>query len=141
MLWLIGAVAWAAATPAHSQSNIDAGKSAAQLFAASCNACHRSPREIRRTSASFLREHYTAGPAEAAAMAAYLASIGSDSKLIEQRRRPQLGAGHESREKAETQQAENKPRPRRPSESLDAGMPIVTAAPAREHAGTANFEE
>ena len=42
-----------------------AGKSAAQIFADTCNACHRSPREVNPTSAAFLREHYTTGGREA----------------------------------------------------------------------------
>ena len=147
--WLLGAVLWAV-VPAHSQSNIDAGKSAAQLFAASCNACHRSPREIKRTTAGFLREHYTAGPNEAAALVAYLNSVGNDPKLIEQRRRPQMGAGQEPKqtEKSEAQHAalregeQAKSRPRRPSESLEAGIPIAAAAPAEQSAAAAgSFEE
>ena len=77
------------------QSNLDAGKSPAQIFAGTCNACHRSPREIKRTSAAFLREHYTTGAREAAAMAAYLASVGSDPAAVQQRRPPVLGAGQQ----------------------------------------------
>ena len=46
-----------AAAPAQAQSNLDAGKSPAQIFAHTCNACHRSPREIKRTSVAFMREH------------------------------------------------------------------------------------
>jgi hypothetical protein len=75
------------------QSNLDAGKSAAQIFSDTCNACHRSPRELRPTSAGYLRDHYTTGPREAAAMAAYLASVGSDPRAVQQRRPPTLGAG------------------------------------------------
>ncbi len=59
--WVIAAAAVAADAPARAQSNLDAGKSAAQIFADTCNACHRSPREVRPTSAAFLREHYTTG--------------------------------------------------------------------------------
>ena len=44
--------------PARAQSNLEAGKSPAQIFADTCNACHRSPREIKRTTAAFLREPY-----------------------------------------------------------------------------------
>ena len=149
--WLLGAVLSAAVVPAHGQSNIDAGKSAAQLFAASCNACHRSPREIKRTSAGFLREHYTAGPREAAALAAYLDSVGNDPRLIEQRKRPQMGAGQEPKQtdKSETQHAalregeQGKPsRPRRPSESLEAGASIAAAPAAEQSAAAAgSFEE
>ena len=35
------------------------------------------PQELRRPSASFLRQHYTTGSTEASAMAAYLAAVGS----------------------------------------------------------------
>ena len=37
----------ALAATARGQANLDAGKSAAQIFSDTCNACHRSPREIR----------------------------------------------------------------------------------------------
>jgi hypothetical protein len=57
------------------QGNIDAGKSPAQMFADTCSNCHRRPQELKRASASFLRQHYTPGAQEAAAMATYLASI------------------------------------------------------------------
>src|SRR6516164_8198894 len=91
--WVVAAAALTADAQAQAQANLDAGKSAAQIFADTCNACHRSPREIRPTSAAFLREHYTTGAREAAAMAAYLASVGSDTRAVQQRRPPTLGAG------------------------------------------------
>jgi hypothetical protein len=93
--WALGAVVAVAAADACAQSNIDAGKSPAQLFSNTCNACHRSPRELKPSSAGFLREHYMTGGREAAAMAAYLASIGSDPKAVQQRKPPTLGAGRE----------------------------------------------
>ncbi len=43
MPWVIAAAAVAADAPAQAQSNLDAGKSAAQIFADTCNACHRRP--------------------------------------------------------------------------------------------------
>jgi hypothetical protein len=76
------------------QSNLDAGKSAAQIFADTCNACHRSPREIKKTSPAFMREHYTTGMREAVMMANYLASVGSDAQAVQQRKPPAMGAGH-----------------------------------------------
>lgn len=91
--WMIGAAVVAAATSAQAQSNIDAGKSPAQIFANTCNACHRSARELKPTSAGFLREHYTTSAQEAATMAAYVASVGSDPRAVQQRRPPTLGAG------------------------------------------------
>jgi hypothetical protein len=90
---MLGAVIGVTATLAHAQSNLDAGKSASQIFSETCNACHRSPRELKQTSPGFMREHYTTGPREAAAMAAYLASIGSDARAVQQRKPPALGAG------------------------------------------------
>jgi hypothetical protein len=91
--WVIGIAVAVAASQACAQSNLDAGKSPAQIFSDTCNACHRSPRELKQTSPGFLREHYTTGGREAAAMAAYLASIGSDARAVQQRRPPALGAG------------------------------------------------
>ena len=93
MLWVPGAVIGLTAAVAHAQSNLDAGKSAAQIFGETCNACHRSPRELKPTSPGFMREHYTTGPREAAAMAAYLSSMGSDPSAVRQRKPPALGAG------------------------------------------------
>jgi hypothetical protein len=91
--WMISVAVAAAATSAQGQSNLDAGKSPAQIFSDTCNACHRSARELKQTSPGFLREHYTTGAREAASMAAYLASVGSDPRAVQQRRPPTLGAG------------------------------------------------
>src|SRR5262245_33823032 len=63
--WMAGAAVALAVIPAQAQSNLDAGKSAAQIFADTCNGCHRSPRQLRPTSAWFLRDHYTTGGREA----------------------------------------------------------------------------
>ncbi len=93
LLGVIGVATVAAVGSAQAQSNLDAGKSPAQIFSDTCNACHRSPRELKQTSPGFLREHYTTGGREAAAMAAYLASVGSDPRAVQGRRPPALGAG------------------------------------------------
>ena len=39
--WVIAAALTTADAPAQAQSNLDAGKSAAQIFADTCNACDR----------------------------------------------------------------------------------------------------
>jgi len=134
--WVIAAAAVAAYAPAHAQSNLDAGKSAAQIFADTCNACHRSPREIRPTSAAFLREHYTTGAREAAALAAYLASVGSDARAVQQRRPPTLSAGQGAAPGSDQGSGPSPSgatagavRPRRPSESVEAGNLPSAAAP------------
>jgi hypothetical protein len=58
--------------PALSQSNLDAGKSPEQIFSDTCSACHHVPQNLKAASAQFLRQHYTTGARQAAAMAAYL---------------------------------------------------------------------
>ena len=156
--WLFGIAAAAAVAPAQAQSNLDAGKSPAQIFADTCNACHRSPREIKKTTPAFLREHYTTGLREATAMAAYLANVGSDPRAVQQRRPPAMGAGQTpapethpptapataEQTKPETQaalptaapaavgeqpgSASREARPRRPSESMESPLPATGPA-------------
>jgi hypothetical protein len=88
--WMMGLLAVVLSAPADAQ-NIDAGKSPAQIFADTCSACHRRPQELKRTSAGFLRSHYTTGQDEAAAMASYLAAIPPDPRANQQRRQPGPG--------------------------------------------------
>jgi len=140
---LLGVAFWVVANPAGAQSNLDAGKSPAQIFAATCNACHRSPREIKKTTPAFMREHYTTGMQEATAMAAYLSQVGTDPKAVEQRRKPTLGAGREPPPGSEPKTADAQAAPaggkpgqnghtRRPAESFEAGPTVAAASPSAE---------
>jgi hypothetical protein len=66
---------------AQAQTNIDQGKSPAEIFANDCATCHKSARGLangRGSSglASFLVEHYTASKDQAAALAAYVMGAG-----------------------------------------------------------------
>jgi hypothetical protein len=66
---------------AASAQDLDQGKSPAQLFAGSCNACHKTPQGLGTgrsvgTLTGFLRQHYTTSASSAAALAAYVASAG-----------------------------------------------------------------
>jgi hypothetical protein len=127
--WFVGLTAALIALPALGQSNLDAGKSPAQMFADACGACHRSPRELKPTDFGFLREHYSTGGRAATAMAAYLASIGSDPRAVRERKPPALGAG-QSPPPGEAAAEPAKPlqvaRPRRPSESMEIGkLPVA----------------
>ncbi len=68
--------AWAQA------QNLEAGKSASQLFAGTCNACHKSPRGLLKTVSAgslpgFLREHYTTSSDMAAQLSTFLISNGA----------------------------------------------------------------
>jgi hypothetical protein len=94
--WMV--VIWAAlpVTPVAAQGNIDAGKTPAQIFGDTCSACHRSARELKRASTSFLRTHYSTGADEAAAMAGYLAGVASDPRAAAQPKRPPNEVGKQA---------------------------------------------
>jgi hypothetical protein len=129
--WAIGILLSAAGAPLLAQSNLDAGKSPAQIFSDTCNACHRSPREVKRTSAAFLREHYTTGMREATAMAAYLASIGSDPNAIQHRRPPAMGAGQAPPAETATARPSSTPQPAdQPKAEAQAAAPAPAPAAA-----------
>ena len=79
LLLLLGAVSFWGAAPASAQ-NLDEGKSATQLFAASCVTCHRSAAGLAKGRMQpalfvFLKDHYTTGSSEAWALSSYLASV------------------------------------------------------------------
>jgi hypothetical protein len=113
--WVAGVLGILVASSALPQGNIDAGKSPAQLFADTCSNCHRRPSELKRgASASFLRQHYTPGAQEAAAMAGYLAGIPADPRAGKDKDKAK--ASPQEKEKAKTQpqqQAQDRP-PERP---------------------------
>src|SRR5277367_3740137 len=81
---LVGTAAWAQV------QNLEAGKSASQLFAGTCNACHKSPRGLLRSVSpgslpGFLREHYTTSSDMASQLATFLISNGaSDARRAKQ---------------------------------------------------------
>jgi mono/diheme cytochrome c family protein len=77
----IGLLAGLVPALAHAQTNIDQGKSPAEIFANDCATCHKSARGLangRGSSglAGFLIEHYTASKDQAAALAAYVMGAG-----------------------------------------------------------------
>ena len=64
--------------------NLEAGKSAQQLFSSNCSSCHSNPRTLSRRTNSwaltrFLEEHYTASQTAAYDLATYLTAIGDQS--------------------------------------------------------------
>ncbi len=63
------------------QTNIDQGKSPAQIFSEACAGCHKATRGLANgknslTLSLFLREHYTASREQAASLAAYVLGAG-----------------------------------------------------------------
>jgi hypothetical protein len=62
--------------------NLEAGKSPSQIFAGTCNACHKSPRGLLKTVPAgslpgFLRQHYTTSPDMASLLSGFLISNGA----------------------------------------------------------------
>jgi hypothetical protein len=112
----IGLATLLVAAPCHAQGNIDAGRTPAQIFSDTCTGCHRSARELKRASASFLRQHYTAGSEEASAMAGYLAGLPAEPRPSAQPKRPPAAVGDAAeagRPKQEPkQQAKQEPQPK-----------------------------
>ena len=129
MSWTVGCLAAALQiTAADAQGNIDAGKTPAQIFGDTCSACHRSARDLRRASASFLRAHYTTGSDEAAAMANYLAGLGGGSDprpAASTQAQPKRAPG----EVAAKQQQQQQQAPRPPIESAKSAPSLTPAQP------------
>src|SRR6266436_8405841 len=80
VMLLIGCLAtWAS----HAQAqNLEAGKSPSQIFAGTCNACHKSPRGLLKSVPAsslpgFLRQHYTTSSEMASVLASFLVSNGA----------------------------------------------------------------
>jgi len=122
---VIGLAALLLASECQAQGNIDRGKTPAQAFADTCAACHRSPRALKRTSAAFLRQHYSVSSAEASAMAAYLA--GFPTEPVQQAKRPPA-SGAEARAEAVKQQPKQQPLAGAPERSQTA-----SSQPSSEH--------
>jgi mono/diheme cytochrome c family protein len=121
--WIAGALAVLVASSALPQGNIDAGKSPAQLFADTCSNCHRRPSELKRgASASFLRQHYTPGAQEAAAMAGYLASVPADPRAGKEKAKASPQEKEKGKAQPPQQQAQERP-PERPQERPRAQPP------------------
>src|SRR5262245_43231789 len=80
----IGSLALCFASSAGAQGSLEEGKTAAQLYAANCASCHKSPQSVTKATGifgleSYLREHYTPNPQSAATIAAYLEGLERQS--------------------------------------------------------------
>jgi len=113
---MIGLCAALAPALARAQTNLDAGKSASQIFAGACIECHKSPHGLGKGKgvsavADFLNEHYTTNHAQAAALAAYvLGGRGAEPVNGTMQGRGQKPAA----ERASTSTEERKPAKRQP---------------------------
>src|SRR5882757_1016941 len=87
-----------AAGSAHAQAtNLEAGKTPSQIFAGTCNACHKSPRGLlKNVPASslqgFLRQHYTTSSDMASVLASFLVSNGATDTRFQSKDQPKTDA-------------------------------------------------
>jgi len=110
------------AVAVHAQENLEAGKSPAQIFAGTCNACHKSPRGLLKSvSASslpgFLRQHYTTSIDMASVLSSYLVANGAADT------RPQAKQGKDGTKEASRTPADGAKRPPRAVETTDPMRP------------------
>jgi hypothetical protein len=137
--------AWAQDGP----QNLDAGKSAAQLFASDCAICHKSPQGLARAAVllgleSFLRDHYTTSRQSAAALGDYLKAAGDAPTQARTRAKQppkgeaKTGGGKDKKPaggasapgNAATKPADKKPAEANPVESKPADAKPAEAKPA-----------
>jgi hypothetical protein len=132
---MIGTLLALAPVMAHAQTNIDEGKSPAQIFSNTCATCHKSTRGLaggRGSSAlkSFLAEHYTASNDQAAALAAYvLGGGGGDTVPAADGRGPKV-----EHARLPTDEPGPPSHPARQSKREDAPVTATPEAPATEDA-------
>jgi len=130
VMLLIGCLA---ADKAQAQAtNLEAGKSPSQIFAGTCNACHKSPRGLLKTVPAgslptFLRQHYTTSPEMAGVLASFLISNGATDT--------RYSGGQPKGAKEGAKEAIQEAKPSSPSEQLDRfGRRQRPAPPAQEAA-------
>jgi hypothetical protein len=117
-------------------TNLEAGKTPSQIFAGTCNACHKAPRGLLKTVpasslSSFLRQHYTTSPEMAGVLASYLISNGASDTRLSGGDKKGAKEGTKEGTKEAKQEA-------RPPEQLDrwgrrihpGGAPVPEATPA-----------
>ena len=132
--------------------NLEAGKTPSQIFAGTCNACHKTPRGLLKTVPAsslpgFLRQHYTTSSDMAGVLASFLISSGATDTRYQAK-------GKDAKPGAEPQQAakpdadgpgaqgepgrpgRNAKRLARPAEAPDAAKPAADGQPPAQAALT-----
>ncbi len=118
-----------AAPPAWAQAqNLEAGKSPSQIFAGTCNACHKSPRGLLKTVSAgslpgFLRQHYTTSSDMASLLSTFLVSNGAGDT------RSQAKQGADAKPGGGTEPVDRQGRRLRPGSSQEAAKPDADAPP------------
>lgn len=147
-LVLVVAVAVVFAEPTLSQTNIDQGKPASELFANYCAVCHKSTRGLANgrsslTLSMFLREHYATSSQQAAALAAYVISAGGNAPAAKpERAKSEEPKGQEAKGQ-ETKGQEPKgheTKPRAASAKSEPEKPAPGGQPGRDETAPAQQE-
>ncbi|MEO8321206.1 MAG: hypothetical protein ABI561_23085, partial [Bradyrhizobium sp.] len=133
-------VACLAADFAHAQvTNLEAGKSPSQIFAGTCNACHKSPRGLLKTVPAsslpgFLRQHYTTSSDMASVLASFLVSNGAADTRYQAKDAPKQDPSKKPDAKQEAKQdAKPEGKPDAKPEQLDRfGRKLHPAGAAQE---------
>src|SRR5438034_11156452 len=105
--------------------NLEAGKSPSQIFAGTCNACHKSPRGLLRTVPAgslpgFLRQHYTTSGDMASLLSAFLVSNGAaDTRYVGTQSKPDAKQDKDSRQDRDARQSRDAKPEARPAEPVD----------------------
>jgi hypothetical protein len=128
---LAAPAAWAQAT------NLEAGKSASQLFAGTCNACHKSPHGLLKSVSAgslpgFLREHYTTSSDMASQLSSYLISNGASDPRSAKQGVDQAKQGADKDKQGGADQVDRQGRKMRNAPSQEAARPDADA-PAGEN--------
>jgi len=115
------------------QENLDAGKTPAQIFSGTCNACHKSARGLLKTVpasslSGFLRQHYTTSGNMANVLASFLISNGAADQRFQAKDQPkQKDGARDAKQEAATRPAAQQPDDRhrlpRPGETTDVMRP------------------
>jgi hypothetical protein len=96
--------------------NLEAGKTPSQIFAGTCNACHKSPRGLLKTVPAsslpgFLRQHYTTSSDMASVLASFLVSNGAADQRFQAKEAKQGKEGAKEGVKDARQEAATRPEP------------------------------
>jgi hypothetical protein len=136
VMLLIGCLA---ADKAQAQAtNLEAGKSPSQIFAGTCNACHKGPRGLLKTVPAgslptFLRQHYTTSPEMAGVLASFLVSNGAtDTRYT---------GGQPKGTKDGAKEAKQEAKPNGPPDQLDRFGRRQRSAPSAREAAKPETEE
>src|SRR6476659_2468636 len=112
--------------------NLEAGKSPSQLFAGTCNACHKTPRGLLKTVSAgslpgFLRQHYTTSGDMAAQLSSFLIANGASDGRSRQ--------GPDAKPAAVTDQVDRQGRRLRGPSPQEAARPEADSAPLQARRG------